>query len=275
MPSTFGEEVAGQGWSTGAVLPPAMAPAVAAYLTRPGADEPTLVQAGDWLVLVSQTCDVLASKLEAEPYVEVLHCRPIAKMRTQYKELRSTRTLDFKPNRATHEAVVLTAHAVADRYLLPRALLRDHGPDGRRLSDVSTARVLAWYALRSGRPIWPDKLVARIGKAKAALELALDPLKDDIAEVRVAIAEKDQELATGKDYTLAVYFVVDEAVWEGDAEGREAIHAAFAQFVSTLDGCVGIAVNQGLSEVVSGAEFTWQDTRATDEWNFANLSHRE
>jgi hypothetical protein len=45
--------------------------------------------------------------------------------------------------------------------------------------------------------------------------------------------------------------------------------------VSTLDGCVGIAVNQGLSEVVSGAEFTWQDTRATDEWNFANLSHRE
>ena len=88
-------------------------------------------------------------------------------------------------------------------------------------------------------------------------------------------AEKDQELATGKDYTLAVYFVVDEAVWEGDAEGREAIHAAFAQFVSALDGCVGIAVNQELSEVVSGAEFTWQDTRGTDEWNFANLSHRE
>ena len=275
MPPTFGEEVEGQGWSTGAVLPPAMAPALAAYLTRPGADQPTQVHPDDWLVLVSQTCDVLASKLEAEPYVEVLHCRPIAKLRTQYKELRSTRTLDFKPNRATHEAVVLTAHAVADRYLLPRALLRDHGPDGRRLSDVSTARVLAWYALRYGRPIWPDELVARIGKTKAALELALDPLKDNIAEVRVAIAEKDQELATGKDYTLAVYFVVDEAVWEGDADGREAIHAAFAQFVSALDGCVGIAVNQDLSEVVSGAEFTWQDTRATDEWNFANLSHRE
>jgi hypothetical protein len=233
------------------------------------------VQPDDWLVLVSQTCDVLAAKLESEPYVEVLHCRPVAKLRSQYKELRSTRTLDFKPNRATHEAVVLTAHAVADRYLLPREMLKEHAPDGRRLSEVSAARVLAWYALRYGRPTWPDELVVRIGKAKAALEAALEPLKDDIAEVRVAIAEKDQELAVGQNYTLAVYFVVDEAVWDGDVEGRQATHAAFAQFVSALDGCDGIAVDQDLSEVVSGAEFTWQDTRATDEWNFANLSHRE
>jgi len=249
--------------------------ALAPYLTRPEADQSAQVLPDDWLVLVSQTCDVLAARLEAEPYVEVLHCRPVAKLRTQYKELRSTRTLDFKPNRTTHEAVALTAHAVADRYLLPRGLLREHVPDDRRLSDVSTARVLAWYALRYGRPTWPDELVARISKAKAALELTLNPLKDDIAEVRVAIAEKDQELAAGQDYTLAVYFVVDEAVWEGEIDGREAIHAAFAQFVSALDACVGITVDQDLSEVVSGAEFTWQDTKATDEWNFANLSHRE
>ena len=275
MPPTFGEEVAGQGWSTGAVIPPTMVLALAPYLTRPEADQSAQVLPDDWLVLVSQTCDVLAARLEAEPYVEVLHCRPVAKLRTQYKELRSTRTLDFKPNRTTHEAVALTAHAVADRYLLPRGLLREHVPDDRRLSDVSTARVLAWYALRYGRPTWPDELVARISKAKAALELTLNPLKDDIAEVRVAIAEKDQELAAGQDYTLAVYFVVDEAVWEGEIDGREAIHAAFAQFVSALDACVGITVDQDLSEVVSGAEFTWQDTKATDEWNFANLSHRE
>jgi len=275
LPPTFGEEVAGQGWSTGAVIPQAMLPVLAAHLTRPGTEQSTPVQADDWLVVVSQTCDVLAAKLESEPYVEVLHCRPVAKLRSQYKELRSTRILDFKPNRATHEACVLTAHAVADRYLLPREMLKDHAPDGRRLSEVSAARVLAWYALRYGRPTWPDELVARIGKAKAELEAALEPLKDDIAEVRVAIAEKDQELAAGQNYTLAVYFVVEEAVWDGDVDGRQAIHAAFAQFVSALDRCDGIAVDQDLSEVVSGAEFTWQDTKATDEWNFANLCHRE
>ena len=64
-------------------------------------------------------------------------------------------------------------------------------------------------------------------------------------------------------------------IWEGDVEGRAAINAAFATFVSKLNECDGIEVDQNLSEVVSGDEFTWQETRATDEWNFANLSHRE
>lgn len=276
MPPTFGEEVAKQGWRTGMVVAPADVTAIAQYMVRPGAGQLTAIEPQDWLVVVSQTCDVLAAKLDAEPFVEVLHCRPREKLRTQHKELRSTRILDFKPNRQTHEAIVLSAHAVADRYLLPRDVLKDHSPDdARRLSEISTSRVLAWYSLRYGRAVWPDAFVARIGKAKTALEEAIEPLKDDIAEVRIGIAEKDMELDEGQSYHVAVYFVVDQAVWEGDVEGRVAIHAAFAKFVSRLAGCEGIAVDEDLSEVVSGAEFTWQETRATDEWNFANLSHSE
>lgn len=276
MPSTFGEEVAKQGWCTGAVVALADVPAIAQCLVRPGSGQPTAIEPQDWLVVVSQTCDVLAAKLDAEPFVEVLHCRPREKLRPQHKELRSTRILDFKPNRRTHEAVVLSAHAVADRYLVPRDVLKNHASDDkRRLSEVSASRVLAWYSLRYGRAIWPDAFVARIGKTKTALEEAIAPLKDDIAEVRIGIAEKGRELDEGHAYHVAVYFVVDEAVWEGDLEGRAAIQAAFAKFVSELVECEGIEVNEELSEVVSGAEFTWQDTKATDEWNFANLSHRE
>jgi hypothetical protein len=275
LPSTLGEDVAKQGWCTGAVVRHDDVPALAQYLVRAGTQR-TVVEANDWLVVVSQTCDVLAAKLDAEPFVELLHCKPIAKLRAQYKEIRSTRVLDFKPNRATHEALVLSAHAVADRYLLPREFFKDYGPDGQRqLSEVSTQRVLAWYALRAGRPTWPDEFVARIGRAKAALERALEPLKDDIAEVRVGIAEKDQELRNDQAYRIAVYFVVDESIWEADVAGRQAIHAAFAQFVSEIAACEGIEVNEELSDVVSGGVFTWQETKATDEWNFANLSHRE
>lgn len=276
MPPTFGEEVAKQGWCTGAVVAPADMPAFAQYVVRPGAGQPTAIEPQDWLVIASQTCDVLAAKLDAEPFVEVLHCRPREKLRTQHKELRSTRILDFKPNRQTHGAVVLSAHAIADRYLVPRDVLKGHAPDDtRRLSNVSASRVLAWYSLRYGRAIWPDAFVARIGKAKTALEQAIEPLRDDIAEVRVSIAEKDLELDKDRSYHVAVYFVVDEAVWEGDVDGRAAIQAAFARFVSELAGCEGIEVDENLSEVVSGAEFTWQETRATDEWNFASLSHSE
>jgi hypothetical protein len=251
-----------------------MVAAISEHLARPGTG-PVVVAEADWLVVVSQTCDVLATRLDAEPLVEVLHCRPIPKLRKGTKELRSTRTLDFKPNRESHGDLCLSAHAVTDRYVVPREFLRDNAPDAnRRLSDVATARVLAWYALRYGRPIWPDNFVERISGVKDALEAALEPLKDDIAEVRVSIAE-DDELDDGVSYHLAVFFVVDEDVWNEDVAGRQAIHSAFAKFTAELDGCDGIEVDKDNSEVMSGAEFTWQETRATDEWNFANLSHRE
>jgi hypothetical protein len=276
LPTTFGDEVAEQGWCTGAVIAHADVPVIAQHLLRPGGAQPTTVESRDWLVVVSQTCDVLAVKLEAEPFVEVLHCQPTAKLRSQFKELRSTRVLDFKPNRQTHDAVVLSAHAVADRFLLPREVLKDRAPDvHRRLSDVSTSRVLAWYSLRYGRPTWPDEFVARIGEAKTALEQALEPLKDDIAEVRVGIREKDEELRPDHAYHVAVYFVVDELTWDGDVDSRAVIYEAFAAFVSKLAACRGISVDQVLSKVVSGGEFRWQEVKATDLWNFANLSHRD
>ena len=272
----LGDEVAEQGWCTGAVVPQGMLPAIAQHLTRPGAAA-VEVAADHWLVVVSQTCDVVARTLEAEPFVEVLNCKPIKKPRAQYRDFRSTRILDFRPNRDTHEAVALSAHAVADRYLVPRELLRDQPPDAdRHLSSEAAQRIMAWYALRAGRPSWPDAFVKRIDKdSEDALEAAIEPLKEDIAEVRVGIAEKDQELGDDQAYHVAVYFIVDAEIWESDVEGREAINTAFATFVSKLNGCDGIEVDQGLSEVVSGDEFTWQETRATDEWNFANLSHRE
>jgi hypothetical protein len=135
---------------------------------------------------------------------------------------------------------------------------------------------MAWYALRAGRPSWPNAFVNRIDKdTEAALEAAIEPLKEDIAEVRLGIVEKDVELEEDQSYHVAVYFVVDAEIWAGDVEGRAAINTAFATFVSKLNDCDGIEVDQELSEVVSGDEFTWQETRSTDEWNFANLSHRE
>ena len=272
----FGDDVAQHGWQTGAVVSANLVPRVEQYLTRPDRSRVVLA-AEDWLVVVSQTCDVLATKLAAEPYGEVLHCRPVAgEPRKDRRDLRSTRYLDFRPNRSTHADLVLTAHAISDRYILPRELLADHMPDSqRRLSNVAARRVLAWYALRAGRPAWPNAFVDRISQARDALEDALDPLVDEIAQVRVAISEKYDELDAGQPYRVAVYFVVDEDVWDTNVSGRVAIHDAFASFVDALRRCGGVEVNLQESQVISGGQFTWQATQVTDEWNFANLSHRD
>ena len=271
----FGDDVAQRGWQTGSVLPADMLPQLAPHLTR-AEQAVTAVGPDDWLVVISQTCDILATRLDAEPYVEVLHCRPVAgKPRKGRRDLQSTRYLDFRPNRGTHDDLVLGAHAIADRYIVPRELLAMHGPDEhRRLSDVAARRVLAWYALRASRPSWPDAFVERISAARDALEEILDPLADGL-EVRVAIAESDAELEPAQPYNLTVFFVVDEPVWNDDAAGRAVVHAAFGRFVGELAACRGIRINEELSQVVSGGEFSWQASRSTDEWNFANLSHRE
>lgn len=272
----FGDEVAAKGWQTGSVLPAELLPQLAPYLTRPGA-APTTVGGDDWLVIISQTCDILASRLDQEPFVEVLHCRRVAgKPRKGRRNLESTRFLDFRPNHATHPELVLTAHAVPDRYIVPRGLLAVRGPDAeRRLSEVAARRVLAWYALRAARPSWPNAFVDRLRGSTPALEDALEPLADEIAEVRIAIAERDAELAHDQSYHIAVLFVVDESVWNTDPDARAAAQAAFARFVSELARCSGIEVDHDLSQVISGGEFRWQAARSTDEWNFANLSHRD
>ena len=272
----FGDDVAQRGWQTGSVVPTAMLPALEPHLTRPG-QQLTQVAGADWLVVVSQTCDVVAAKREAEPLVEVLHCRPHAgKPRRGRRDLQSTRYLDFRPNRETHQDLVLFAHAIADRYVVPRELLVAHGPDaGRQLSAYASQKVLAWYSLRAGRPSWPNEFCDRVRTVRDALEDALDDLVDEIAEVRVGIVQKEEELDAEQAYRVLVYFVVDEDVWNGDIEGRKDINNAFAKFVTELDACEGVEVDQDESAVVPGDEFSWQDTQQTDLWDFANLSHRD
>jgi len=119
----FGDDIAERGWQTGSVVPAEMLPELAQHLTRHG-QRPALVAEADWLVVTSQTCDVVAPKLDAEPLVEVLHCRPhVGKPRKQYRDLQSTRQLDFRPHRTAQPGLVLTAHATVDRYVIPRNLL--------------------------------------------------------------------------------------------------------------------------------------------------------
>lgn len=225
-------------------------------------------------MVVSQTCDLVHPSVDSEPFVEVLLCTPNARLRPEFQGRKSTRRLDFRPNRETHADLVLSAHAIADRYVVPRELFTDHYPDAnRRLSTSATNNIQQWYALRYTRPAWPDAFVKRINKsAKDDLVNALRLLSTDEVEVRVAIAEYDRELSNNQPYHVAVFFVIDQEVWDSDPTVREQAYAAYSAFASVLDRCGGIQLEQEVSGVKCGDEFSWQLTRSTDEWNFANLS---
>jgi hypothetical protein len=171
---------------------------------------------------------------------------------------------------------VLSVHAAHDRYAVPRnALERSQPRVDRTLSATSVRRLQAWLALRYSRPAWPDEFVQRLASAHGQIVSVLESVaRDDLAEVRIAFAPSDIELDQSQSYRVLIYFVVDETVWNSAPESRQRIHAAFALFVSTLEKCRGVQVDQE-SGVFSGAQFTWQQMQITDLWNFANLTWRE
>lgn len=260
------------GWKAGSVLPQNMLSSIQSFLRNPDNTSPQ-IDSNDWLIIISQTCDVVQRKLDREPFVEILHCQPQKQLRPDF-QWRSTREVDFMPNQETHEEVYLTAHAIKNRYSIPRELLASHSPDPiRTLEGRKVIRLQKWYALRYTRPAWPDAFNNRISNnSKKKLEVALGDLSGNDVEVRIAIANKDRELGDAENYSIAIFFVVDQLAWEKRPDIREKASIAFNTFKTVLKDCNGILLNEELSELINGENFTWQQTKTTDEWNFANLS---
>lgn len=268
--SSLGEQLLAQGWRGGSVFHPNEHASIAAAIGRPSIPESA------WIVVLSQTCDVVAHTLEQEPFVEILICSPVAKLRSQFKNRKSTRRIDFRPNRDTHPDVALTAHATADRYHLSRDKLSGAALDEDRcLSNVAFSRLSSWYALRYTRPAWPDAFVRRVATAREALIAAIDTLGDDITEIRVNINPVDVELPDHEPYSVSIFFVVDEEAWLSEPDTRAAVQQAFVDFTVALRACPQIDVSEEFSGVQSGAEFSWQQTQLTQPWNFAYLSDRD
>ena len=260
------------GWQAGAVLPQQMLPFVQPFLKTPDNASPH-VDVADWLIVISQTCDVVQRKLDREPYVEILHCQSKGKLRPDF-HWRSTREVDFVPNRNLHKNICLTAHATKSRHLIPRRLLAEHSPDPDKTLELTTVgKLQQWLALRYTRPAWPDAFNNRISnRTRSKLERALGSLSPNDVEVRVAIENKDRELSDDQAYSIAIFFVVDQLVWDEQPAIREKAAMAFNTFKTALKKCPGIHLNEEFSSITSGENFTWQQAKTTDEWNFANLS---
>lgn len=254
-----------KGWRCGATIPPGMYAVIEPYLLHPGTVQPPVIAPEDWLVILSQTCDVVAGKLDQEPLIEVLWCRPINKRRRGYVNRRSTRQLDFRPDAEQSPTFYLTAHATRDRYVVPRELFADHTPRAdRSLSARAVNGLQGWYALRYTRPAWPDEFVDLLRPHKEELEAALEGLSDDESELRVAIS------GSADLYRLAVFLIIDE-LRATEPGYREAAHQMFGDFVSILKKCQRIEIDD-ISKVVVGNEFSWQAMQSTELWNFAALT---
>lgn len=262
----IGERLGACGWKTGSVLTAEHASSVAASLQRAGRAACQL-KAGDRVIVVSQTCDVVVSRLDPEPFVEVLIAKECKAIERNKANLRSTRHLSF---RATINGAVLDAHA-ADRYWIPRELFDNHSPDIERSLDAPASKKLCeWLGLRYTRPAWPNALVRRL-PPKEKIEKILREVSLAVAEIRVGISDNEKELPDDAPYKLVIYAVMDAEEYNSSPDQRERCTKTFVEFLQLLRKCLGIEVIED-SDVVPGDEFTWQMMQMTDRWNLANLT---
>jgi hypothetical protein len=263
QPQNIGGRLAAKGWRTGSVLSPSLA---ASLSLQRASEAPRALKEGERLVVVSQTCDIVAAP-EAEPYVEVLLVRQKASIDHTKANLRSTRHLSF---RAQAGGLVVEAHAT-DRYWIPKELFEGHSPDTTNsLDDGAATKVCEWLGLRYTRPAWPNALVKRL-PPRDQVEKILRAVALSVAEIRVAISDCHKELPDGEVYKLAIYAVMDSTEYNTNQGAREACVRAFTEFLTLLRKCRDIEVLDG-SDLLPGDQFSWQMEQMTERWNFANLS---
>jgi hypothetical protein len=263
----IGDVLDAKGWQCGATVPPQMYPVIGIYLRHSSDQEaPRDIKGEDWLVVLSQTCDIVAKRLAQVPLMEILWCHAISKRRREFTNRRSTRHLDFRPNAEHLLEFYLTAHATNDRYTVPRGLFAGFTPrEDRSLSVGAVEGLQQCHALRYTRPAWPQDFVDLVKSRKKDLEDALADLSDDESELRVT-----PPVAVAGTYRLGVYLVIDEEMAK-DSSYRQSAQLAFFNFISALRKCDRIEIDDS-SGVVAGNEFSWQQIRMTDLWNFAFLT---
>jgi hypothetical protein len=250
------------GWRCGSVVASNMYETILSEVCQP----PSITK-DDWLIVISHSCDVTAPRIIQEPYAELLLCRKVSKADSNFINRKSTRRLHFRPNRAILPDLVLNAHATADRIIIPRQILNAGPPcDSRTMSEGAVRSIQKWYALRFDRAAWPDELNECLSSVKDKLELALATLDDEETELRVQYTE----LSPGK-FRMVVYLVVSEEMWLEQPQFRANAISCFHQFLVELKKCTCIEVDD-MSAAVNGADFSWQASRDTDIWNFANLT---
>lgn len=178
-----------RGWEQGAIIAPDML--VPATDGRPWSGA----------VVVTQSCDILHERLEAEPFIEVL---PF---------VRHDRTPTSTFERAQHPRILEFAHSggavnfvVHDRQFLDRRVLANPSvtPVGRLAAD-DLDLLLNWLVDRYVRPALPEELGRRLSERK--LRESVDGQRSLVSKFFVSV-DPLEEIAPHDIYSVGLRLVV-------------------------------------------------------------------
>lgn len=259
------------GWQQGAIADLDSHPRFRDVLARAGRDDllALLDLSKVCFVAVSQTCDIVQFRNEAEPFVEFL--------------LGSREAGD--PNPADTYQKSFRTFAVAleggnghllfkpwNRFLVRREWLTEITPFGK--VSILPARVrdlMDWLMTRYVRAALPDSFNSRLGavRTEEKIRKLLEKLPA-VTEVFVSLNPRYAELDAGEVYTCDLALLCREADF-GNADLREQMQPHLDELEKLLDSADGVEVEA--VRLLGEHQFTRHHMRIYDRWQFDDVSY--
>lgn len=218
-------------------------------------------------ILLTQDCDILHDDYDAEPDVELHIARPAAQEDGNLFHAKNPRRLQFSADNRIYE---IRMH---ERCRTSRQCLLGPRPRDLNLGEDLIRTIIKWTANRYLRSAFPDSFNERLAAAKKPMKRIEAALKRDGSLITGIFLRVDppEEIPPEEPYKIIIRLTAREEVFEqGEMETRaleltEAIRREF-------DGIDGVEIID--YELVSEAEFSLADLRATLRWDYDYLSYR-
>lgn len=211
-------------------------------------------------VILSQSCDVVNSSIEKEPYVELIIAKQIVKLDGQYKHARNPRKLHIS---ALSKNFEFNAHG---RCFLSRKYLSCITPDEIILDDNAIDLLTRWIAARYTRVAFPDNFNDRVRMAGKKLIKKLKALDfHGVIDLFIAGSELDKELEPDKPYNIALLV----ALLDDSSQNEIGAYSILEELVEELNK-VDIIVQE--YQVEKESHFSYKDLRKMYRWSWEYIS---
>jgi len=218
------------------------------------------VSDGDWLVVMTQTCDLLQGDLEKEPRVELLRLTPTRpSVGAPLGWTQHPRYIQIE--RSMPETLLYAC--IHDRAWVPRERFDHLAPDPTRSLAPGDTRMLAkWLASRNLRPAYPDAFNDRLKPIHKDLARFWKAQKGNLRAAFCAFT-CDDELPEEVPYEVEFVLVHPRALPPADAQ------ALAEQFETIISPCEGIVAE---AKAMADIDFSLAHLDRYTRWDLDHLS---
>jgi hypothetical protein len=218
-------------------------------------------------ILLTQDCDILHHDYDAEPDIELHIARIVGEADGNLFHAKNPRRLQFTVANQTYE---IKMHA---RSYAPRECLLGHVPRDLNLEEDLIRTIIRWTANRYLRSAFPDGFNERLATAKRSMKRIETALKREGTLITGIFLRVDpaEEIPAEEPYQVIMRLTAREEIFEQrelETRALELTEAIRREF----DNIDGIEVVD--YALVSEADFSLADVRATLRWDYDYLSYR-